>query len=311
VAKKRTRTSVSAWPGMLDSVLEGDAMKHFKDVPDASARLVFVDPPFNIGYEYDEHDDAMPPADYLAWCARWISACVRVMAPDGHLWIASADEYVAELKALAEGRFGIATGFAGGRPTGLMRCGPKLHLRHWVCWFYTFGVNTPKKMTRSHTHILHFTKHPSKHVWNPGAIKVPSARQEVYRDKRAKPGGRLPDDTWVLRPTTADFPSVEHPLWPVPRICGTHAQKRSTPNQMPERVLGRIILASTNPGDLVLDPMCGSGTCPSVAKKLGRRFVGFELSPDYCLQAKFRVDAAQQGDALDGTGPLDVVSTKE
>jgi site-specific DNA-methyltransferase (adenine-specific) len=111
---------------------------------------------------------------------------------------------------------------------------------------------------------------------------VPSARQTTYADRRANPVGKLPDDTWVLRPqeTEAHF-RQDQDTWYEPRVCGTFHERTGHPCQMPEAVLERIIRVATNPDDLVIDPFAGSGTALAVAKKLGRRFFGIELSEVY------------------------------
>ena len=104
---------------------------------------------------------------------------------------------------------------------------------------------------------------------------MPSARQTTYADRRANPDGKLPDDTWVLRPQeTTDRFQPDGDTWYVARVCGTFKERTGHPCQMPEAVLERIIRVSTNPGDLVLDPFAGSGTTLAVAKKLGRRLPG-------------------------------------
>lgn len=178
----------------------------------------------------------------------------------------------------------------------------KLALRSWVIWYYTFGVNCKRKFTRSHAHLFYFVKDPKNFTFNETAIRVPSARQLVYADKRANPQGRLPDDTWILRPQ--DVPggfTPDQDTWYVSRVCGTFKERAGWHGcQMPERLLGRIIEACSSPGETVLDPFGGSGTTLVVAKKLERRFLGFELSPEYCRQIEERLDAAAPGAALVG-----------
>ncbi len=151
-------------------------------LPAGSADLVFADPPFNIGYEYDVYQDKQERQHYLDWSRSWIAAVHRVLKPTGTFWLAIGDEYAAELKLLSQD-----VGF---------------HSRSWVVWYYTFGVNCKNKFSRSHAHLFYFVKDPRTFTFRSDELenRIPSARQLVYADNRANPNGRLPDDTWVLRP---------------------------------------------------------------------------------------------------------------
>jgi site-specific DNA-methyltransferase (adenine-specific) len=174
--------------------------------------------------------------------------------------------------------------------------------RSWVIWYYTFGVHCKTKFTRSHAHLLYFTKDAKNFTFRPETLHVPSARQLIYKDKRANPIGRMPDDTWILRPQ--DVPEgfgPESDTWFVSRVCGTFKERAGWHGcQMPERVLARIINACSNEGDWVIDPFTGSGTTLTVARKLGRKTLGFELSEEYAKRATERLAAARPGDALEG-----------
>ncbi len=124
----------------------------------------------------------------------------------------------------------------------------------------------------------------------------------VYGDGRANPKGRLPDDTWILRPQ--DLPtgfSAEEDTWYFPRVAGTFKERAGFHGcQMPEQLLGRIIRACSNEGELVLDPFSGSATTLAVAKKLGRNYLGFDLSPEYIARGRQRLETIRVGDELDG-----------
>jgi site-specific DNA-methyltransferase (adenine-specific) len=184
-------------------------------------------------------------------------------------------------------------------------------MRGWVVWYYTFGVNCTRKFNRSHAHLFQFIKDEKQFTFNAEdpAVRVPSARALVYGDSRANPKGRLPDDTWVLRPQDApeSFQSMDD-LWYYSRVAGTFKERQGFHGcQMPEQLLGRIIRVSSNPGDVVFDPFTGSGTTLTVAKKLGREFLGTELSADYAKYATQRLKAIKPGDPLDG--PADPASS--
>ncbi len=245
-------------------IVTQDCVAGMRALPAGSVDLVFADPPFNIGYEYDAYDDRRTDAEYLGWCKKWMTQVRRILKPRGTFWLAIGDEFAAELKVCATGNLGFSC-------------------RSWVIWYYTFGVNCKRKFTRSHTHLFHFVKDPGCFTFNADAIRVPSARQMVYKDKRADSKGRLPDDTWILRPQwipeecTTDDSLLVHS-----RLCGTFKEREGWHNcQMPEPVLERIIRVSSNPGETVLDPFMGSGTTAVVAKRWGRNYFGFEISADY------------------------------
>ncbi len=267
----------------INQLFKGDCIGGMKSLAAGSVDLAFADPPFNIGYDYDVYHDKLESERYLAWCRDWIGEVVRVLKANGTFWLAIGDEYAAELKVMMQRELG-------------------LHCRSWVIWYYTFGVNCKYKFSRSHAHLFHMVKDPSDCTFNADAIRVPSARQLVYGDKRANPTGRLPDDTWVLRPQ--DIPqsfSPDEDTWYFPRINGTFKEREGWHGcQMPEQLLGRIIRACSNEGELVLDPFGGSGTTLAVAKKLGRKYLGYELSAEYASRIEKRLASIEPGDSLDG-----------
>ncbi|MDA0255301.1 MAG: site-specific DNA-methyltransferase [Planctomycetota bacterium] len=270
-------------PPDLDDISRGDCLELLGRIPADSVHLAFADPPFNIGYDYDSYDDHRTAADYLAWSRQWMEGVLRVLRPDGTFWLAIGDEYAAELKVMATRELGLTC-------------------RSWVVWYYTFGVHCKYKFARSHAHLFHFVKDSEDFTFNVDAIRVPSARELVYADKRANSAGRLPDDTWILRPQ--DLPdgfTADGDTWYFPRVCGTFKERSGWHGcQMPEQLLGRIIRASSNEGDTVLDPFAGSGTTLAVAKKLGRRYLGCELSEAYAERIEERLAAIRPGQPLDG-----------
>ncbi len=272
---------------LSDALHVGDCIALAKQVPPATIDLVCADPPYNIGFDYGvgEYKDNLPPEQYQAWSESWMGEMHRILKPHGAFWLIIGDEWAAELKVTA-------------RQIGF-------HMRSWVVWYYTFGVNSKFKFTPSHAHLFYFTKHKTEFVFNQDAIRIPSARSLVYNDKRASPSGRLPDDTWIIRPQDLidGFPP-DGDVWSIPRIAGTfHQREAGAPNQMPEQLIGRIIRACSNQGDIVLDPMAGTGTTLVVAKKLGRRYLGFELSPNFAGKIEQRLQRAVFNAPLDGPIP--------
>jgi site-specific DNA-methyltransferase (adenine-specific) len=169
-------------------------------------------------------------------------------------------------------------------------------------WYYTFGVHCKNKFTRSHAHLFHFVKDPNRFTFHADAVAVPSARQLVYADARANPKGRIPDDTWILRPQDCfDGLKPNEDTWYFPRVNGTFKERAGFHGcQMPEQLLGRIIRSCSNPEDVVLDPFSGSATTLAVAKKLGRHFLGFDLSQEYVALGTERLSRIAVGQPLEG-----------
>ena len=276
-------------------IAPGDCVELMRQMPSGCVDLAFADPPFNIGYDYDEYHDSHSDDDYLEWSRNWMEEIHRLLTPQGTFWLAIGDEYAADLKVIADRQIGFTT-------------------RSWVVWYYTFGVNCRKKFNRSHVHLFHFVKDPDQFTFNADdpSIRVPSARALVYGDKRANPKGRLPDDTWIYRPQ--DFQTDRYGFspaddtWYFARVAGTFKERQGFHGcQMPEQLLGRIIRASSQEGDTVFDPFTGSGTTLAVAKKLGRKWMGTESSAEYVRYASERVEGAQLGDPLDG--PADPIAS--
>jgi DNA modification methylase len=268
----------------LWTVRQQDCVDGLKQLPAGSVDLAFADPPFNIGYEYDVYDDRQKREVYLDWCRSWIEPVHRALKPSGTFWLAIGDEFAAELKVQSQ-----EIGF---------------HCRSWVIWYYTFGVNCTHKFSRSHAHLFYFVKDPKSFTFRQDdpQNRVPSARQLVYADARANPRGRLPDDTWILRPQDlSDCFTEGEDTWYFPRVAGTFKERAGFHGcQMPEQLLSRIIRTCSEEGELVVDPFAGSATTLVVAKKLGRRCLGFELSEEYARRGLARLEQASVGDALEG-----------
>lgn len=299
VRKKRKSCASTAFMvsrrGMLtpNQIHTGDCIELLNNGPEAWVDLCFADPPFNIGYLYHNYDDRKDVDEYVNWSEKWMRAVHRALKPTGSFYLAIGDEFAADLCYVARRKIGF-------------------HMRNWIIWHYTFGQQTKKMFAKSHTHILYFTKEkPEKGmeniVFNADAVRVASARQTVYADLRANSKGKLPDDTWFLRPQeAAPYAYFEDgsDTWNISRVCGTFKEREGWHGcQMPIAVLDRIVKASSNPGDIVLDPFNGSGTTAVSAALLGRQYVGIDQSEEYVEFARKRLAHATEakgGHASDG-----------
>jgi DNA modification methylase len=245
-------------PAMWD-IQTGDSVDLLKAAPACSVRLLFADPPYNIGVDYGQGKkaDRLPPAEYLAWCRSWMGQIPRVLADDGAAVVLINWLWLPDFVVLL-------------RETGL-------HRRTEPVWFESFGNNNKGWFNSCHRHLCWFTKHPKRFVFNRQAVNRPSDRLVKYRDKRAKAGGKNWDSVWGI---------VPH----IPRLCGTHGERiKGLPTQLPLKLLVPLVGCASDEGDLVLDPFSGSGTTGEAAISQGRRFLGFERNAGYAEKARERL----------------------
>ena len=234
-------------------IICGDCIEVLGKINKPFADLIFADPPFNIGYKYDKYYDKVKKKNYIAWTKEWMDACKKILKPNGSFYIAIGDDYAANIKIIAD-------------ELGLF-------MRNWIIWHYSFGQQMKTKFARSHTHIFYFVNDKKDFVFNDEKVRVISDRQKIYRDKRANPEGKMPDDVWDE----------------YPRLCGTFDERTNFPCQMPESLLARIIRVSSKEDHWVLDPFNGSGTTAVVAHKLNRVFTGIEISEEYVKESEKRI----------------------
>jgi len=241
-------------------IYEGDCREVLGTLPGASIDLAVTDPPYNVGWEYGTgYDDAKPVEEFLAMLRKSLSEVHRVLKPCGSAFLFMGANLQAETLLLLK-----QIGF---------------HHRGTIIWHYTFGPAQQGNFTPSWVPIHYVTKSPTNFVFNADAVRVPSARQLKYRDKRANAKGKLPDNVWALLPEHE--PALFRPesdAWLFSRVCGTFKERTAHSNQLPLALAERIIKVASNPGDVVLDPFLGSGTVLVAARQLGRAGIGIELS---------------------------------
>src|SRR5262245_47110071 len=166
--------------------------------------LAVTDPPYNQGIDYGNgYDDRQDPRAYLAMLRGAFAEVHRLLTPTGSLFVFIGVKYQAETLVMLK-RIGFT-------------------LRNTIVWHHTFGQAQRRKFTPSWTAIHYVVKDPNNFTFNADAVRVPSARQLLYGDRRANPRGKLPDDTWVLVPA-AQAPQAFRPhadVWKGSRVCGT------------------------------------------------------------------------------------------
>jgi site-specific DNA-methyltransferase (adenine-specific) len=250
-------------------VFWGDAITVLQHrIPDESVDLIFADPPYNIGKQFgDFHDRWSSDEAYAEWCYLWLDLCVRKLKPTGSIYLMSSTQAMPFLDLYMRKMVTI-----------LSR----------IIWHYdSSGVQAKCYFGSMYEPILFCVKDADRYTFNSDDIKV-EARTGSQR--------KLIDYRKAI-PSQYNTEKVPGNVWYYPRVRYRMDEYEEHPSQKPEILLNRIILASSNPGDIILDPFAGTFTTPAVAQKLGRRSISIEQEKQYVAVGLRRLSLA---DSLDG-----------
>ena len=234
-------------------IYQGDAIEVLQTkIKDNSIDLIFVDPPYNIGKDFNGRKDKWPnDEDYLKWCYQWIDLLLRKLKNSGSLYIMTSTQFM---------------------PYFDIYLRDKTEILSRIVWSYdSSGVQAKNYYGSMYEPILFCVKDKKKYTFNSDEIlveaKTGSKRKLIdYRKKPPQPYNtkKVPGNVWY-------FPRVRYRMF----------EYENHPTQKPTALLERIIRASTNEGDIVLDPFSGTFTTSYVAKKLNRKSIGIEIDEDY------------------------------
>ncbi|MDI6694817.1 MAG: site-specific DNA-methyltransferase [Anaerolineales bacterium] len=250
----------------------GDAIAWLQTLDTESVDMIFADPPYNI--KKAEWDTFESQEQYVEWSLQWIQEAARVLKPTGTLYICGFSEIIADLK-LPASRF-----FKGCR---------------WLIWHYKNKANLGSDWGRSHESILHFRK-GRQFTFNINEVRIPYGNHTLKYPEHPQAetsqygkgnGGK--NTLWQPNPRGAKPRDVIE----IPTTCNGMHEKTPHPTQKPEELLRKLVLASSNVGDLIIDPFLGSGTTAVVAEQLRRRWIGCDISLEYCQWAVKRVELVE------------------
>jgi len=238
----------------------GDCLRYLDKVPDGSCRLVFSDPPYNMGKRFgNSRDKWESPEHYTEWCIKWIDKCINKLTKDGSIMIMGHPRYSSYLVPYLD---------------------KKLVYTNQIIYHYTDGMPEKKNFERRYEIILYYRKDENKYVLNLDNVRTPLVRYE----KTSNPEGKNPSDVWQIH--RVRWNSKERVSLPNGKIA--HAA------QKPIRLMRRIILSITDEGDLILDPFLGVGTTSVAAKELRRKSIGIELNPEYAKISLNRINKTKE-----------------
>lgn len=246
----------------------GDSLKWLVSLERGSVDLIVADPPYNL--KKAEWDSFESHSFYVAWARQWLELASKALKPHGTIYVFGFSEILADVKVAA------IPFFAGCR---------------WLIWHYKNKANLGNDWGRSHESILHFRKHRDftmnadavRIAYGAHTLKYPDHPQAVTSQYGQ---GKKRDGDWTPHPDGAKPKDV----FDIPTTCNGMGEKTPHPTQKPEELIRKLVLASSNSGDVVADPFSGSGTTLVVAEQLGRRWLGCDLSSTYNLWAVERLN---------------------
>lgn len=231
----------------------GDSLSVLKKMKDKSVQLIFADAPYNIGKDFGNNSDKWESVHaYIEWCKTWIDECMRVLSDNGTMYFMTATQHMPYLDVFASEKYNV-----------LCR----------IIWSYdSSGVQSKKIYGSLYEPILMISKtSKSSYTFNYEDILVEAktgAKRKLI-DYRKNP------------PQPYSSQKVPGNVWDFSRVRFKMDEYENHPTQKPEALLERIIKASSNPGDVVLDPFSGSFTTSAVAVRLGRVGVGIDMNEEY------------------------------
>lgn len=240
-----------------------DCMEGMKRIEARTVDLVFADPPYNLGRDFGNSSDKRKTAEYLDWTREWVGELARVVKQSASVYVCCHWELSGKIQDILSEHFVI---------------------RNRITWKRDKGRGASRNW-KSNMEDIWFCTAGDDYTFNLESVKVKKSVIAPYRDENGVPKDWTETDEGRFRLTHPAniWTDLCVPFWSMP-------ENTPHPTQKPEKLVERVILASSNPDDLVFDPFLGSGTTVVVAKRLGRRYLGFELNEDYLRLALKRLD---------------------
>lgn len=251
----------------LGKLYEADAVDFLRTIDSGSVDLVFADPPYNI--KKAEWDSFQSQKAYVDWSLDWIREACRILTSTGSLYICGFSEILADLKWAAS---------------------PMFKGCKWLVWYYRNKANLGRDWGRSHESILHLRK-GRVHKFNIDDVRIPYNAHTLRYPTRPQAdssqynNGKGKKYVWSPHPRGAKPKDV----FEIPTLTNHSWERRDHPTQKPVELVRKCIAASSDPGDLVVDPFGGSGTTFAVAEGLGRMWMGSEVNSEYCETIRCRL----------------------
>lgn len=274
-AKRAIKLSVPVEAeAVTDKIILQDSLKAMNYLPEACVDLMIADPPYNLtknfaGTTFKE----MALKEYQKWLDRWLKKTVRILKPNASIYICSDWKTSIAIPEIA-GKYFV--------------------LQNRISWEREKGRGSKNNWKNCLEDIWFFTKSET-YTFNLDAVKIQRPVIAPYRDEKGLPKDWIDEGKSKFRYTHPSniWTDISIPFWSMP-------ENTPHPTQKPEKLIAKLILASSNEGDVVFDPFLGSGTTAVAAKKLGRRYIGIEREKEYAALAEKRLEMADENKEIQG-----------
>ena len=243
-------------------------------MPDEYADLIIIDPPYNLSKDFNGNRfSQMSNADYEEYLLSWLGDVCRKLKPSGSLYICGDWKSTAAVQRALE---------------------TELTIMNRITWQREKGRGAKMNWKNGMEDIWFAVKDPKRYFFNVEAVKMKRKVMAPYRvNGVAKDWQETEEGNFRITCPSNFWDDISIPFWSMP-------ENTDHPTQKPEKLIAKLILASSRPGEVVFDPFLGSGTTSVVAKKLGRLYCGVELNLDYCLYAAKRLRNADTDRNIQG-----------
>lgn len=273
-AKALKLKSPARFEQVVDQIIWQDSLKAMDLLPDRCVDLLIADPPYNLTKNFGQTTFKERDFDeYKTWLDGWLKKTVRLLKPNASVYICSDWKTSLVIPEIAGRYFLLQNRISWEREKG------RGALNNWKncledIWFFTVG---------------------KEYTFNLDAVKIQRPVLAPYRDASGRPKDWSENGAERIRLTHPSniWTDISIPFWSMP-------ENTNHPTQKPEKLIAKLILASSNSGDVVFDPFLGSGTTAVTAKKLGRRFIGIEREKEYAALALRRLELAEVNPAIQG-----------
>lgn len=258
----------------VDKLINGDLLRVIDALPDSFADLIIIDPPYNLSKTFNASKfSAMPEEKYAGYLKSWFHRVCRKLKPSGSLYMCGDWKCSALQKRVIE---------------------EELHVLNRITWQREKGRGAKSNWKNVAEDIWFAVKNEKEYYFNVDAVKMKRRVIAPYKEEgRPKDWEETQEGKFRMTCPSNFWDDISVPFWSMP-------ENTDHPTQKPEKLIAKLILASSRPGDMVFDPFAGSGTTCVVAQKLGRHYVGVELDDEYCLWGAKRLMNARTDASIQG-----------